>query len=517
MENFYEVTYIMQYEKQFTKIKKSGLALLLFFVFLLIFYNINLIINNHHTYSNQEIPKVSNNVAYEWENIWSIMESPSPNDLALDNSGNIYITGSNQNHYYLTGRDYFLMKLDSSGTLNWSCIWGSEYNDFGYALELFDSFIYILGCSNNNYEILKLNKDAIIEDVIYLNEQVSFFSQSMEMDQYGNFYLFGINKSQDHDFYITKLNLTGVTEWELTWDSGIEDWGATLTLDSDNNIYIVGKSYNSLVLLKYTNSGNLLWSSTKDFNDYFSIKKIVVDQSGNIFIVGDERQDSNEDYDIFLLKYSNLGVLQWNFSWGGNSYDYSDDLVIDFTGNIYLLGDTYSYGHGEKDICLLKLDTEGNLIWTYFWGGSNYDFGKAIAIDFYENIYVVGVTRSFGSAYSNLCLIKFGVDSDEDGLSDNNEENVYLTDKYNSDTDNDGIHDGDEINIYGTNPLNKDSDSDLFSDYEEIFIFSTNPNNPFNNPIVFASIYSLVGATGVLIALYIYISIKERREKDKRI
>jgi len=182
-----------------------------------------------------------------------------------------------------------------------------------------------------------------------------------------------------------------------------------------------------------------------------------------------------------------------------------------------LLGDTSSYGHGEIDVCFLKLDTEGNLIWTYFWGGSNYDCGKAIAIDFYENIYVVGVTRSFGSAYSNLCLIKFGVDSDEDGLSDNNEENVYLTDKYNSDTDNDGIHDGDEINIYGTNPLNKDSDSDLFSDYEEIFIFSTNPNNPFNNPIVFASIYSLIGATGVLIALYIYISIKERREKEKRI
>jgi hypothetical protein len=520
MEGFYELNIIMKYKKSFNNFKKSGLVLLLFFIFLLTFYNYNFILNNHQNCSNPEYPKTSNNVAYEWDQIWSISENTYPNDVVLDNQGNIYITGYSTN-YYLTGYDYFLMSIESRGNLNWSCIWGTKDSDFGYDLELFNSFFYVLGRSNYSYEITKLNREAIVGDTISLNERVSSLSQSMKMDQYGNFYIVGSNFSQDYDLYIAKLNLTGGTDWELIWDSGKEDWGDSLTLDIDNNVYAVGRSYNSdysissLTLLKCDNVGNLMWSSKKNFNDYFGINQIIVDQLGNIYIVGSQRYTSNEDYNIFLLKYSNLGVLQWNFIWGGNKNEHGDDLVIDNAGNIYVLGDTYSYGHGECDICLLKLNPDGDLLWTYFWGGSDYDYGKAISIDSHENIYVVGYTRSFGTAYYNLCLIKFGVDSDDDGLTDNDEEKIYLTDKYNPDTDKDGINDGDEINRYGTNPLNKDTDSDLFSDYAEIFIFSTDPSNSFNNPIFFASIYSLVGITGILIGLYIYISIKERREKEK--
>jgi hypothetical protein len=68
------------------------------------------------------------------------------------------------------------------------------------------------------------------------------------------------------------------------------------------------------------------------------------------------------------------------------------------------------------------------------------------------------------------------LDSDEDGLSDWDEVNVYGTDPHKKDTDDDGLDDGKEIKI-GTNPLREDTDGDKIPDGEEIRIRT----NPLNN------------------------------------
>jgi len=68
-------------------------------------------------------------------------------------------------------------------------------------------------------------------------------------------------------------------------------------------------------------------------------------------------------------------------------------------------------------------------------------------------------------------------DSDGDGVSDEDEINIYGTDPYSSDTDGDGLLDGDEINLYDTNVTNPDSDGDGLLDGEEINSYETNATN----------------------------------------
>lgn len=70
------------------------------------------------------------------------------------------------------------------------------------------------------------------------------------------------------------------------------------------------------------------------------------------------------------------------------------------------------------------------------------------------------------------------LDSDQDGLSDYDEINIYKTDPYNPDTDGDGVTDYDELYVYGTDPLVIDTDGDGLTDYEELFIYNTNPSEP---------------------------------------
>lgn len=67
------------------------------------------------------------------------------------------------------------------------------------------------------------------------------------------------------------------------------------------------------------------------------------------------------------------------------------------------------------------------------------------------------------------------LDSDNDGLTDWDEINVYGTDPFNKDTDGDGLSDGDEVLKYKTDPLNKDTDGDGLTDGDEVLIYKTDP------------------------------------------
>jgi len=70
------------------------------------------------------------------------------------------------------------------------------------------------------------------------------------------------------------------------------------------------------------------------------------------------------------------------------------------------------------------------------------------------------------------------IDTDGDGLTDQDEINIYKTDPNNPDTDGDGLSDGDEVMKYRTDPLKWDTDGDGLSDGDEVLKYKTDPNNP---------------------------------------
>jgi len=69
------------------------------------------------------------------------------------------------------------------------------------------------------------------------------------------------------------------------------------------------------------------------------------------------------------------------------------------------------------------------------------------------------------------------VDTDGDGLSDEDEVNTYSTNPNDADSDADGLSDGDEVNTHGTDPLNRDIDGDGLTDGDEILVYHTDVNN----------------------------------------
>lgn len=86
-------------------------------------------------------------------------------------------------------------------------------------------------------------------------------------------------------------------------------------------------------------------------------------------------------------------------------------------------------------------------------------------------------TDSDGDGLSDVREAELGTnpavaDTDDDGMSDGNEVNVYFTDPLNSDTDGDWLYDGGEL-IVGSDPNNRDTDGDGLTDGEEYYVFDT--------------------------------------------
>ena len=69
-------------------------------------------------------------------------------------------------------------------------------------------------------------------------------------------------------------------------------------------------------------------------------------------------------------------------------------------------------------------------------------------------------------------------DSDDDGLGDGEEVQIWFTDPNAADTDGDSLDDYDEVVTYATNPLSADTDADGLTDWEEIRVYLSDPNDP---------------------------------------
>ncbi len=231
----------------------------------------------------------------------------------------------------------------------------------------------------------------------------------------------------NYDILIVKYNSSGTEVWNRTWDGGQSERAYSVVIDKDDNIYLTGKSYlttgdeYNIFLLKYNSTGNLEWSSIHggdDGNDYGY--GIDIDSDGNIFIVGITYSQGNpqgdDQGDVILLKYNNLGEYQWNKTWG--TYGIVDEgigISIDqSTNDIYITGNTdlYSSEPGHTDILILKYNKTGDYQWHKTCGDEDTE-ERGYDIQFYSNesIYITGRART-PLNFDEVIILKYNSSGD---------------------------------------------------------------------------------------------------------
>ena len=363
----------------------------------------------------------SNSVVYEWNRTWGGGNYDSAQGVVANSSSNIFLAGFTES-FGAGGRDIILVKYDGNGVQQWNRTWGGSSGDSGWGVVTDSSGnIYLAGNTQSfgagSYDMVLVKYDG--NGVQQWNRTWGGGSGDsgwgVAADSSGNIFLAGSTSSfgtGSSDMVLVKYDGSGVQQWNRTWGGSESDDGYGVAVDSSSNIYLAGRTYSfgagniDMVLVKYNENGVQQWNRTWGGSETDVGFGAVVDSSDNIYLAGSTSCFGAGSSDMVLVKYNENGVQQWNRTWGGGESDYGYGVAVDSSGNIYLAGATPSFGAGSSDMVLVKYNGNGAQQWNRTWGGSSGDDGWGVVTDSLGNIYLAGVTDSFGAGSSDMVLVK---------------------------------------------------------------------------------------------------------------
>jgi hypothetical protein len=115
------------------------------------------------------------------------------------------------------------------------------------------------------------------------------------------------------------------------------------------------------------------------------------------------------DYDIYLMKIDAEGESLWTQTYGGNGQDYGYSVALSPDGGFVITGHTSSYGTpfvDRYDLYLIGTDANGDTLWTRTYGGPENDYGYSVQAIPGGGYIIAGDTYSFGAGQTDIYLIK---------------------------------------------------------------------------------------------------------------
>jgi gliding motility-associated-like protein len=158
--------------------------------------------------------------------------------------------------------------------------------------------------------------------------------------------------------------------------AGLDDLPYGLSEDDDKNIYISGNttSYGNGdgFFAKFNSNGDMVWFKTYGGNSVDLFQKHIKTPDNGFLILGSSNSYGVGSGDAWIVKVDSSGSVLWSKTVGGSAADLAWDAVNTNDNGYLVYGNTRSYGAGDYDNYLIKLDKNGNLKWTKVYGNPYY-------------------------------------------------------------------------------------------------------------------------------------------------
>jgi len=321
--------------------------------------------------------------------------------------------------------DCWLIRVDSSGNIEWTQTYGGENGDRVYSLIQTANGGYVLagrthsfGAGASDCWLVKVDSLGNME----WNQTYGGSNQDVALDVVqtsdGGYLIAGetwINDGSDQDLWLIKTDVEGKMQWNRTYGGSSQETPFSLIETFDSGFAIAGRTRSFGVgdgdcwLVKVDNLGNMEWNKTYGGVETDHIESIVQTYDGG-FALGATTESFSPSGAIktecWLIKTDNLGSMMWNKTYGGAENDWIHSLIITSDGGFAFVGETDSYGAGSRDFYLVKTDPDGNIEWSRTYGGADLDFGHSLVETLDGGFVLAGNTKSFGAGGYDVWLIK---------------------------------------------------------------------------------------------------------------
>jgi Zn-dependent protease len=158
-------------------------------------------------------------------------------------------------------------------------------------------------------------------------------------------------------------------------------------------------------LLKIDPQGNELWNRTYGGTGGDWFYGLIPTKDGNYVMAGALGSGTAGGFDIWLLKVNGNGDILWSKTFGGPNYDVGFSVAEMGDGGYAVTG--YSVGaNSDYDVAIIRTDHDGNLVWRYTYPFGAQDWGKSIVASSDGGIVVAGWTKATSSSSAKAFLLK---------------------------------------------------------------------------------------------------------------
>jgi hypothetical protein len=266
------------------------------------------------------IIKLSSTGSIQWQKLLGGLGQEEPGCIKQTTDGGYIVVGysTSSNTGTLTGfvsnggHDCWVVKLDGNGNVEWQKLLGGTLNDDATSVQQTTDGGYIIGCTSASSNTGTLT---------------------------------GMTNNGSDDYWIIKLNGSGVIQWQKLLGGSLSDQCNSIRATADGGCIIGGNSgsSNTGTLTGFTNNGSI---------------------------------------DYWIIKMDGLGNVQWQKLFGGADLEFLATVELTTDGNYIVAGVSASSNTGTltgigtsggNDIWVIKLNVSGNILWQKLLGGANSD------------------------------------------------------------------------------------------------------------------------------------------------
>lgn len=327
-------------------------------------------------------------------------------DIQPDAQGNLFVAATSVD----SGVEVFTFsKLNKNG----ENIWSRRFADPGRHAELqafrqdVSGNLFLLGNTKtekkNSAELLLIKCDSLghmLWNKKIKPEHFRIYTTDLAIDLQGNSYIYGwqMNAKGDYDYYLARIDATGLFKWSFVYDGGRNDYAKNVAIDASGNVVITGTRTTStnkydICTIKLDRNGKKLWGQVFDGPTKGSEEPVSLelDKKGNIYLAGTTDAASGTK-NFLALKYSKRGKLAWSRIYDGKAgkADFVNSACLDHKGNFYLGGysETPDFHYAAT---LLKWSKKGKQLWALEHTGNSGSYScNEICTDLHGNILLAG-------------------------------------------------------------------------------------------------------------------------------